>query len=95
MGNIVFPGSVTADTRANLPDGIKNEVENTAMQVGAMLAQVKNMEQQMCMIAAAGQINRAAGNPNEQFDQQMKAMERTLEKGWLQLADALGMGPDA
>lgn len=91
---LTFPGR-GADTRADLPDDIKTQVEDMAMKVGALLAQVKNLEQQMCMIAAAGQINGAAGNPNDQFDQQMRGMSKTLEKGWLQLADALGMGPDA
>lgn len=91
---LTFPGR-GADTRADLPDEIKTQVEDAAMKVGALLTQVKNLEQQICMIAAAGQINIAAGNPNEQFDQQMRGMQKTMEKGWLQLADALGMGPDA
>lgn len=91
---LTFPGH-GVDSRTNLPDEIKNQLEEQAMNVGALLNQVKNLEQQIVMIFAAGQINVAAGNPNEQFDKQMEAMNRTLEKGWLQLADALGMSPDA
>ncbi len=90
MGKILhFPGA--ADTRPDLPDEIKDKVEQQAMHVGALLAQVKNIEQQMVMIAAGNKIGVAAGQPNQQLDAQFRQMENVLEKGWLQLADALGI----
>ena len=90
MAKILKFGGV-ADTRPDLPDDVKQRIEQQAMEVGALLAQVKNIEQQMVMMAAGSRIGTAAGKPNQQLDEQFRQMGTVLEKGWLQLADALGM----
>lgn len=92
MSNIIK--TIFADQRKPLDAGVKEQVRGIATEAMSLLQQINGMEQQVEQLKAAYAINATIGNQQQatdQIEQQMRMLDTAINKGWLLLADKLGM----